>query len=144
MGCATSHPLQCARAVQVKGVEIKRNNSIISYVQVTSGLSFSYQERNKKNDFRHLPSLETFLSLSCIHTIYNFLLLTILYNKSYEVYVPNIMLAHTCSCLPLLLMRMFEDVIPAFTDKETEENGGEVQVQPSRMQCCSVKYLLFN
>lgn len=54
------------------------------------------------------------------------------------------MLAHTCSCLPLLLMRMFEDVIPAFTDKETEENGGEVQVQPSRMQCCSVKYLLFN
>lgn len=144
MGCATSHPLQCARAVQVEGVEIKRNNSIISYVQVTSGLSFSYQERNKKNDFRHLPSLETFLSLSCIHTIYNFLLLTILYNKSYEVYVPNIMLAHTCSCLPLLLMRMFEDVIPAFTDKETEENGGEVQVQPSRMQCCSVKYLLFN
>lgn len=50
------------------------------------------------------------------------------------------MLAHACSCLPLLLMRMFEDVIPAFTDKGSEENGGEVQVQLSGMQSCSVKH----
>lgn len=54
------------------------------------------------------------------------------------------MLTHACSCLPLILMRMFEDIIPACTDKETEENGGEVQVQPSQMQACSVKCLLFN